>query len=456
MRKREIAAALIVIGASLFWTTAALAAPTELTVRVEGKEKTLFEGPILTEGHQIRAASDSQVRPCDATNNHAHPEAMPTPTAAAADAMELTGQAWDGNWFNGYDDYYLTQFGTDHEDLGAGQYWGVLVNGVFTPVGGCQYGDRAGDEVLWAYDAFSGRKFLWLAAAGDPTVAPRTPLPTAYVEVDQPLSLLVESYEGGGSPPERAEGITVAPVQTEAGTGDQTVEVDDPSAVVTDSQGSAEVTFDTPGWHRIKAQKEAGFIRSNRLDVCVEPAGGGGCGPLPADAALRTPPRYLDEPGGGQEPGGGNEEPGGGKEEPEGGGKAGGDGKGGGDTTPTSPGPKAPSAPPAASGGAATPPTYAITLSRAVADPKRGTSKLSVTVPGAGHLALTGTKVIATSVDTDAAGTVDLTIRPNAKQRRALHRRGKLRVGVKISFTPTGGTTASSWRSVLLRAKAKR
>jgi len=442
LRKRAIAAALMIIGASLIWTTAALAGPTQLTVRIEGKEKTLFEGPILTEGHQIQAASDTQTRRCDATNNNAHPEAMPTPTAAAVDAMELTGQGWDGNWFDGFDDYYLTRFGPDHEDLGAFQYWGVLANGAFTPVGGCQFGDRAGDEVLWAYDAFSGRKFLWLAAAGDTTVAPRTPLPSAYVEVGQPLSVLVESYEGGGSPAERAAGITVAPVRTDPVNGDQTVEVGDPAAVVTNGEGAAEVTFATTGWHRIKAQEEAGFIRSNRLDVCVEPEGGGGCGPLPADAQLRVP-SYLEKTEGGGE-------------DPQGGGETGGGKVPGGTDDPKAPagdGPKSSAPPAATNAGPATPPSAAISLSRAAADPKGGTSTLSVTVPGAGHLALSGEKVLATSVDTAAPGTVALTIRPKAKQRLALHRHGKLRVGVKVSFTPTGGATASAWRSVLLKAR---
>jgi hypothetical protein len=450
LRKRAIAAALLIIGASLIWTTAALAGPTELTVRVEGKEKTLFEGPILTEGHDLQAASDSQTRRCDATNNNAHPEAMATPTAAAADAMEMTGQAWDGSWFDGYDDYYLTQFGPDHEDLGAGQYWGILVNGVFTPVGGCQYGDRAGDEVLWAYDAFSGRRFLWLAAAGDNTAAPRTPLPTAYVEVGQPLSLLVESYEGGGSPTERAAGITVAPVETDPVNGDQTVEVADPSAVLTDGEGAAEITFATTGWHRIKAQKEAGFIRSNRLDVCVEPEGGGGCGPAPADAQLRTPSYLEKEPetGGEEEGPKGGGETGGGKE------SGGGDKDPAGGTDDTSKPPADDATKPAATSTApATPPSNAIVLSRAAADPKRGTSTLSVTVPGPGHLALGGKKVASSSVDTAGPGTVALTIRPKASQRRALRRHGKLRVGLKVTFIPTGGSPATAWRSVLLKAR---
>ncbi|OJU82998.1 MAG: hypothetical protein BGO11_15610 [Solirubrobacterales bacterium 70-9] len=431
MRKRAIAAALMVIGASLIWmTTAASAALTQINVRVEGKEKTLFEGPILTEGHRVQALSDTEPHPCDGTNNGAHAEAMPTPTASAADAMELSGQVWDAVWYEGFDDYYLNQFGPDHEDNSTGQWWGVLANGAFTPVGGCQYGDRPGDEVLWVYDAFSGRRFLWMAAQGDPTPAPKSPLPTAYVEVGQPLTVLVESHEGGGDTPTRAEGITVAPVTTEAGTGDQKVEVNDPEAVVTNSEGAAEITFSTPGWHRIKAQEEAGYIRSNRIDVCVEPVGGGGCGPRPADSVLRTPPRYVEKE---------EEKPA--PPTPEGGGRTGDDTK---STTGESQKP------------AATPPVNVVATSRAAVDPKSGTALLSIAVPGAGQVTMAGKKTITQSVSVAGPSTVALTVKPNAKERRGLRKRGWLRVGVKIAYTPTGGTTAYTWRSVQLKAGAKK
>jgi hypothetical protein len=428
LRKRAIAAALMVIGASLIWTTAALAGPTQVTVRIEGKEKTLFEGPILTEGHAVQALSDTEAHPCDATNNHAHPEAMATPTASAADAMQMTGQVWDALWYEGFDDYYLTQFGPDHESTPESAWWGVLVNGVFTPVGGCQFGDRAGDEVLWAYDAFTGRRFLWMAAAGDSTPAPKSPLPTAYVEVGQPLTLLVESGEGSGSM-SRSEGVTVAPVATDPVNGNETVETGSPDAVVTNSEGAAEITFATPGWHRLKAQEESGFIRSNRIDVCVEPEGGGGCGARPEDAQLRTLP-IEPEP------------------EPETGNKT----------------------PPTGSGGeivrtvettktvieSQKQPTNEASLGRATVDPKSGTATLSVTLPGAGHLSLAGKKTVGKELDAAAAGVVELTIEPTAKEKKALRKRGKLRVGVKLTYTPTGGMSVATWRSVLLKTGAKK
>jgi hypothetical protein len=176
---------------------------------------------------------------------------------------------------------------------------------------------------------------------------------------------------------------------------------------------------------RIKAQKEADFIRSNRIDVCVEPEGGGGCGPRPADAQLRTEPEEEPETRGG---GGGDN----------GGGKTGDD-------------PAKPIVP-----GAPQQPSNEASLSRAKADPKSGTATLGVTLPGPGHLSLAGKKTVGKELDASGAGVVQLTIEPTAKEGRALRKRGRLRVGVKLTYTPTGGMSVNTWRSVMLKAAAKK
>ena len=87
------------------------------------------------------------------------------PTSAAADAMPIIGESFDGQWYNQFEDYFLTRLGPDAEDEAAGKYWGMLVNNIFTSVGGCQYQLDGGDEVLWVYDAFDGRPFLALYPA---------------------------------------------------------------------------------------------------------------------------------------------------------------------------------------------------------------------------------------------------------------------------------------------------
>lgn len=283
--------------------TPAAAIPAELNVRVEGATQTLFEGPLLTDGHAVRASSDGVDRRCDSTNNGMSETPGPTPTAATVDAMKIVGETFDGQWYPGFDDYFIKRWGPDAEDPDAFAYWGILVNGSFTPVGGCQFANAAGDDVLWVYDAFQSRPFLRLATADDPAATPAAPLPTAFVDEGEPLTVEVERYagamDGGSQNVAPVAGVTVAPVATDPAKGFQEVLTDDPAAVTTTGDGSVAITFETPGWHRIKAADDASYVRSNRLDVCVRPEEGGDCGPLPPDALVRSAPKAETPPPGG-------------------------------------------------------------------------------------------------------------------------------------------------------------
>jgi hypothetical protein len=286
----------------------AWAAPTEVNVRIEGRSETLFEGPILTEGHEIEASSDTQERPCDGVNPN-DPENTtpgPTPTAASVDAMSLIGETFDGQWYPVYDDYFITRWGPDREEQGMS--WGVLVNNVFTSVGGCQYELRTGDEVLWAYNAFASKPFLALLPVAAGYASGTGPL-TAIAELGKPFEVEVLDYDDDKEDvpplaPERAgsspyEGADVSPVQTSA-KGFEQVQTASPETVKTDADGKASITFTTPGWHRIKAtavnaKGEESAIRSNRLDVCVPPKGSTACPePFPEDQ-VRTPPHTAEE-----------------------------------------------------------------------------------------------------------------------------------------------------------------
>jgi hypothetical protein len=287
----------------------AYAAPAVVNVRIEGRAETLFEGPILTDGRNVRALSDSSAPPqghrCNGLNNAQNPSPGPTPTAASVDAMNLLGLGFDGDWYGDFDDYFITQWGPDREDVGAGAYWGLLVNNVFTGVGGCQYGLDAGDEVLWAHDAFNGRPRLLLYPGGYPGGA--VPL-TAKATLGVPFEVEVDewgSYNEGEPPPSPTrsttgfEGAGVAPVTTDA-KGFQKVEAGSPASVVTDADGKASITFTEAGWHRIKATVRSSggaetVIRSNRLDVCVPEAPAADCGAPPTDDAVRTPPPPEEE-----------------------------------------------------------------------------------------------------------------------------------------------------------------
>lgn len=306
---RTCVAALLVASLTLIIASVAQATPTLVNVRIEGKSKTLFEGPIEAEGHDVKASSDTQARPCDGTNNHAHVTPGATPTASAVDAMRIIGETFDGRWYPGYDDYFLTRFGPDEQSITEGAYWGVLVNNLFTSVGGCQYGLGPDNEVLWVYDAFKERPFLALLPVAAGYSSGVRPL-TATAELGKPFEVEVINYaddkedappstpERTGSTPE--PGARVSPVRT-AANGFEKIETESSPSVVTDAQGKASITFTKPGWHRIKAtivtsQGMEVAVRSNRLDVCVSPEGQSACEEPPAEDQVRISPP-IDEDG---------------------------------------------------------------------------------------------------------------------------------------------------------------
>jgi hypothetical protein len=328
MKSRHLLAALCALLSFLLVLppTLAAASPTVVEVRIEGATETLFEGPLAVEPHGVLASSDANPtpRPCDGINtlDPGNVVPAPTPTSASADAMALIGETFDGKWYPGFDDYFITRFGPDREE--GGKSWGVLVNDTFTSVGGCQYQLDEGDEVLWIFNAFDGRPNLALYPASE--TGGGRPL-TATATLGQPFGVEVVAFEDSSedTPSDHPgrEGSTlfpgadVSPVTT-AANGFERVDTADPATVVTDGEGKAEITFTTPGWHRIKAtvpgaaQEEA--IRSNRLDVCVPAAGESDCGAPPAEDQVRAAPATGggETPGAGESGGGGGGEAGGG------------------------------------------------------------------------------------------------------------------------------------------------
>ncbi|MET0558856.1 MAG: hypothetical protein ABW065_09335 [Solirubrobacterales bacterium] len=326
--------ALTAIGIS---APASPAAPTEVDLRIEGRTETLFEGPILTDGHNIRALGDSKApaagRRCNGLNNNAHPTPGPTPTAAGADAMAILGEGFDGDWYAApFEDYFITQWGPDRHSNAAAEDWGLVVNDVFTSVGGCQYQLTTADEVLWVYDAFHSRPRLLLYPGDYSGGAVKL---TAEAQLGAPFAVEVDAWSGFNegtpmNPPPRSSeafaGATVAPV-LESVKGFEEIDTANPAAAPTGADGRTSITFATPGWHRLKATRivagKETVIRSNRLDVCVAATLGEACGPLPADDLARgvasgqpedPAPGDPGSGGGDQPPGGGvpDESPGGG------------------------------------------------------------------------------------------------------------------------------------------------
>ncbi|WP_234313883.1 DUF4430 domain-containing protein [Streptomyces sp. NBRC 109706] len=120
------------------------AAPVTVNFTVTGPNGVIFDDEITTDGHTVNPPSGG-AHVCDGTNNGANPTPGATPTAALDDAATLGGFDWDGVWYASFDDYLVTTI--DGHTQTADDFWLIEVNGVATPVGGCQFRIAAGDQV---------------------------------------------------------------------------------------------------------------------------------------------------------------------------------------------------------------------------------------------------------------------------------------------------------------------
>lgn len=211
---------------------AALAAPTAVDVRIEGKSSTIFFGPVTTDAKVVDPATAPD-HLCDGTNFGANPTPGPTPTTALDDAAIAAGFTWDGTWFGpGFPDYAIDRIAD--EAATSTEFWGVFVNGVDPGVGGCQKLLKAGDEVLWAYDAFSMAGALKLTAPEN-------------AKTGAPVDIRVT---------DRATGAPIAAASV--------------GSAATAADGTATLLFDDPGVYTLKADKD-GYIRSREVRVCIDP-----------------------------------------------------------------------------------------------------------------------------------------------------------------------------------------
>lgn len=133
-------------------------------LRVEGRNSTIFEGKVTSGPLNITTHSGG-THSCNGLNNGANAYAGPTCTSALAVAACLANFSYDGTYSAPFDDFFITSIG-DSAQTDA-MFWGLLLNYVFTPVGGCQQETKEGDDVLWAYDAFNANSFLELSESLD-------------------------------------------------------------------------------------------------------------------------------------------------------------------------------------------------------------------------------------------------------------------------------------------------
>lgn len=233
------------IALALVLPAAVSAAPTAVDVRIEGKSSTIFFGPVTTDGRTVTTAAGG-THPCDGSTASPPVGPGPTPNSALDDAAAKGGFSWDGPWFG--TDFFASRIAGESESPADGQFWGVYVNGAMLDVGGCQHILEAGDEVLWAYDAFSKTGALRLSA------------PSA-TQVDTPFTVSATTV---------ANGTPVAGASVGSAT--------------TGADGTATLSFSQPGVYALKADKPD-LVRSREARVCVDPPLVEAC-----TSADRTPP----------------------------------------------------------------------------------------------------------------------------------------------------------------------
>lgn len=201
-----------------------------VNLRIEGPDKTIYEAPIFSGPRKITTASGG-THHCDGTNDGANPTPGNTPTDALDAASKFAKFPFDGTFTDTFDDFFITSIGTSTQT--ATQFWGLLVNYQFTPVGGCQFEVKPGDDVLWAFDAFNKVSFLKVTPSEITTKKGQTQTVTV------------------------TDGSTGAPAQGALIDG-----------VTTDANGKATLTFPKRGVFEYKATR-TDSLRSNALLVAV-------------------------------------------------------------------------------------------------------------------------------------------------------------------------------------------
>jgi hypothetical protein len=214
---------------------AAEAAPVTVQLRVEGTNRTIFEGPVTTDGKTITKGGHTVV--CDGTLNGGNPTPGPTATSALDDAALSSNFDWDADF---YGDFFVTRVA----DVISGT-WGLAVNFQQAPVGGCQQQVHTGDGVLFASEFFAGPNF-----AQEPLLKLEAP---QSATTGQPFSVRVTDGQTGAP----FAGATVAAAQS-------------------GPDGAASVMLGSAGVVTLKAEA-SGAIRSNAVSVCVSEPGAPAC-----------------------------------------------------------------------------------------------------------------------------------------------------------------------------------
>lgn len=226
--KTRIAALAIAAGVLAAAPAAAHAAPVKVNVRIEGAQRTLFDGDVVTDAETLSKDSTGP-HACNGLNGGANTAPGATVTTALDAAASKAHLSWTASWSASFGDFLINSIGPDAST--ATRYWLTALN--FTPlqVGGCQAEVHSGDKVLWY---FGGTPKYLLDLTGPKRVKQRRSL---HVKV--------------------IDGTTHKPIAGARVGGRRT-----------NAAGVATLSYDSPGTHKLVATL-TGSVRSNALAVNV-------------------------------------------------------------------------------------------------------------------------------------------------------------------------------------------
>lgn len=204
-------------------------AAVTVSLRVEGAEQTLYDGPVSVAPSAVDGNDGSGAHPCQG-------DLPSAPQATPAGALSSAKLDWQGSWFPEFQDFFVNRIGPD-ASRPPFAYWALLVNWRYAQ-GACQAALHEGDEALWAYD--TAERPLILRLSGP-----------AHVAVGIPFTVRVRD---GWI---RADGADGGPVAGALIGGSATA-----------GDGQAHIQIEHAGVLQLRATR-AGAIASNALEVCV-------------------------------------------------------------------------------------------------------------------------------------------------------------------------------------------
>jgi len=202
-------------------------------VRIEGSEQTIYEGKVLTRGHNLTATS-GESHHCDGTNNKTYSDPVPTFNTALDDAAKRNGISYTADFYPSLDDFFITSIAGE---VGSRtQFWGQYLNFNENQLGGCHIRVKSGDNVLIAFVnvTLPGTKTPLLKLTGP-----------HFAHSRKTVILTVTDGQDGSA-----------------------VAGADVNGQKTNTEGQVSFTFKTSGWIRVKAEK-SGSVRSNQHDILI-------------------------------------------------------------------------------------------------------------------------------------------------------------------------------------------